>query len=1032
MTTEANDPPVVPQVSIADVTVDEDAGTAVLTVTLSEPTTVATSVAYASTPGTAGAGDFTAAAGTLAFAPGETSATITLSITDDTATEDDETFTVALSGATGLTIADGTATVTIEANDPPVVPQVSIADVTVDEDAGVALLTVTLSEPTSVATSVDFATVAGSASAADFVARSGTLTFAAGETTATLAIDIVDDTATEGDETFTVALSGADGLTIEGGTAAVTIQANDPPVVPHVFITDAAVDEDAGKVTLAVTLSEPTTVATSLTYATAPGTAGRSDYTAASGVLAFAAGVTAGTITIAIADDTETEGDETFSVVLSDADGLTIDDGTATVTIAANDPPIVPEVSIADLTVDEDAGTARLTVTLGEPTTVATSVSYATAAGTAGADDFTGAAGTLTFAAGETSATVAIAITDDTIAEADESFTVTLSEANGLRLADDTATVTIAANDVAAEPPTPSIAPAVAVQEGDPIASGWLSTSGSDIVDSAGNVVTFTGVNWYGAETARMAPDGLDTRHYTDVLDQMKAVGFNSIRLPFSNDTLREGATPQTIDYSVNPELEGLDAPEVIDAIIAYAGEIGLRIILDNHRNAAGDSASANGLWYGEGYTQQDWIDDWEMLAERYKDDPTVAAFDLSNEPHAATWGTGDPATDWRLGAESAIEAVHAINPEVLVVVEGIGGSYWWGGNLTGVADAPVRLDASDKLVYSAHVYPNSLVQQSWFSDPAYPANLEAIWDENFGYIAQQDIAPVLVGEFGFALDQAKDALWLSEMIPYLADNGLSFTYWAWNSNSHAIGGILTSDWITVNEDKLDAIAPVLGDLIPAGGADGLSTTPVQVEVTLAEPSAQAVTVYWATADGTAVAGVDYIPDGGIVTFAPGATSATVEVEVVRDTLDEGDEDFFVFLTDPGGAPLPASRSVITITDDDDVPAASPQQETRVDENGDGFHSEGSVRQAWNGGYVGDVFILNETSTGARGWTVELTLDATIRDIWNAQIVSQVGNVYTISNIGVSASIPAEGEAKFGFVADGMTTEFAVSDVILA
>ncbi len=220
-----------------------------------------------------------------------------------------------------------------------------------------------------------------------------------------------------------------------------------------------------------------------------------------------------------------------------------------------------------------------------------------------------------------------------------------------------------------------------------------------------------------------------------------------------------------------------------------------------------------------------------------------MVGFDLSNEPHAASWGSGDPARDWRLGAEAAIEAIHAINPVVLVVVEGIGGDDWWGGNLKGVADAPIRLEQTDKLVYSPHAYPNSIFGQPWFSAPDFPNNLEEVWSRNWGYIAEQGIAPVLVGEFGSRLEDPKDVAWFDRFVPYLEETGASWTFWSWNPNSGDTGGILADDWRTPIQEKLDRLAPVVGgDLAEAAGGEDPFRA-VEPAVTLSEPTTGPVTV---------------------------------------------------------------------------------------------------------------------------------------------------------------------------------------------
>ncbi|NYZ18073.1 cellulase family glycosylhydrolase, partial [Azospirillum sp. RWY-5-1] len=120
--------------------------------------------------------------------------------------------------------------------------------------------------------------------------------------------------------------------------------------------------------------------------------------------------------------------------------------------------------------------------------------------------------------------------------------------------------------------------------------------------------------------------------------------GFNLIRLPYSDAMLDNGRSPNGgIDYSLNPDLRGLTSLQVFDKIIEYADKIGMKIMLDHHRSGDGASANENGLWYTDQYPESVMIKNWQMLAERYADNPSVVAADLHNEPHgAATWGDGN------------------------------------------------------------------------------------------------------------------------------------------------------------------------------------------------------------------------------------------------------------------------------------------------------------------------------------------------------------------------------------------------------
>ncbi|MET0527600.1 MAG: cellulase family glycosylhydrolase, partial [Microvirga sp.] len=104
--------------------------------------------------------------------------------------------------------------------------------------------------------------------------------------------------------------------------------------------------------------------------------------------------------------------------------------------------------------------------------------------------------------------------------------------------------------------------------------AGYLSTQGNQIVDASGNGVKLAGVNWFGLESNRYAPDGLHARSYKEMMQQMADLGFNTIRLPFSDQLFDAGSTPTGIDFSKNPDLAGLNGLQIMDRIVAYAGQI--------------------------------------------------------------------------------------------------------------------------------------------------------------------------------------------------------------------------------------------------------------------------------------------------------------------------------------------------------------------------------------------------------------------------------------------------------------------------
>ncbi|MGF7176811.1 glycoside hydrolase family 5 protein [Azospirillum doebereinerae] len=379
------------------------------------------------------------------------------------------------------------------------------------------------------------------------------------------------------------------------------------------------------------------------------------------------------------------------------------------------------------------------------------------------------------------------------------------------------------------------------------IAPGFLHTDGGQIVDSAGRNIKLTGVNWFGAEGYAFAPQGLWMDSYQNHMNKMQALGFNVIRLPFSDAMLDAGRMPTGIDYSKNPDLKGLTSLQVFDKIIDYAGKTGMKIILDHHRSGDGASSNENGLWYTSQYPESKMIENWKMLAQRYAGKDAVIGADLHNEPHGqASWGTGGAATDWARAAERIGNAIQTVNKDWLMIVEGVeivnNQWYWWGGNLLGLPKYEVNFDTPNKLVYSVHDYGPSLHMMDWFKASDFPNNMPAKWDQMWGNLIKNDQHPVLVGEFGSRMETAIDKAWMPKLIQYMngdfdgngtidlakGDQGASWTYWAWSPGSGDTGGIMTSDW-QVDTTKYNAIKAGLFTGSTAAPAPTPTTTPVPI-----------------------------------------------------------------------------------------------------------------------------------------------------------------------------------------------------------
>ena len=395
---------------------------------------------------------------TLTFGPAETTKQITVLVNGDTTFEADETFTVHLSNASGATIsnADGTGTIV---ND-EAAPSFSIDDVTHNEgNAGTTsyVFTVTKTGITALSSSVDFQTVDGTATVGDndYQANSGTLNFAANETTKQITVVVNGDTTFETDEAFTVNLSGATNATISDADGTGTIVNDD--AAPTFSIDDVTHNEGNSGTTsyvFTVTKTGSTALSASVDFQTVDGTAtvADNDYQANNGTLNFAANETTKQITVLVNGDTTFETDEAFTVHLSGATNATISDADGTGTIVNDE--AAPSFAIDDVTHNEgNSGTTSyvFTVTKSGSTALSSSVNFQTVDGTATVadNDYQANSGTLNFAANETTKQVTVLVNGDTTFETDEAFTVNLSGASGATISDADGTGTIV-NDEAA------------------------------------------------------------------------------------------------------------------------------------------------------------------------------------------------------------------------------------------------------------------------------------------------------------------------------------------------------------------------------------------------------------------------------------------------------------------------------------------------------------------------------------------------------------------------------------------------------
>ncbi|MFC1587864.1 Calx-beta domain-containing protein [Planctomycetota bacterium] len=434
-------------ISIDDVTLAEgNSGTTafVFTVSLNAGSAQTITVNYASADGTATVADsdYTVVSGTLTFAPGDTTETITVNVTGDTDIESGETFTVNLSNATGtdVSISDNQGLGTINSDDGLVL---GIDDVTHTEgDAGTTTYTFTVSlfQASGDEIRVDYTTTDDTATVADgdYTTVSGTLIYTAGQVSKEVVVNVNGDTENEANEIFTVDLSNAVGPGVISDSQGVGTITNDDSVTISIDdVTDAEGNGGTTAFEFTVSLSAASGQTVTVDYTTADNTATTADddYTAVSGTLTFVPGDTTETVTVNVDSDTKNEANETFTVDLSNANdpGVSISDSQGVGTIN-NDDSVT--ISIDDVTQAEgNSGTTafEFTVSLAATSGQTITVDYATSDGTAtvAGTDYTAVSGTLTFTPGDTTETATVNVSGDTNSEANETFTVDLSNATG-------------------------------------------------------------------------------------------------------------------------------------------------------------------------------------------------------------------------------------------------------------------------------------------------------------------------------------------------------------------------------------------------------------------------------------------------------------------------------------------------------------------------------------------------------------------------------------------------------------------------
>ena len=898
----------IPIVSANDIIVGEQDGFALFRVFLSAPSAMPVTLRYFTSSGTAGTSDYTAIGATiLTFQPGETEKTISVPIINDALVELHETFFLNLDSPDGAVIDRGYAQATIIDNDSPTgTPVLSISDTVVDETRGLASFVITLDRPSAGFVRLNYATQAGTASAADFTAVSGSLTFNPGETAKTITVPVTNDTLAEGDERFNLVLSSVTGATAPDLIGAATIAASDQPAVgtPIVSVDDVTVSESDTFATFVVRLSAPSANQISLRYFTSNGTADTNDYlNVGANVLVFAPGETSKTVSIEIKNDALVELHETFFLNLDSPSGAVIDRGYAQATIIDNDSPTgTPVLSISDTVVDETRGLASFVITLDRPSAGFVRLNYATQAGTASTADFTAVSGSLTFNPGETAKTITVPVTNDTLAEGDERFNLVLSSVTGATAPDLIGTATIAASDQPAVG-TPIVSvDDVTVGESDTFATfvvrlsapsanqislRYFTSNGTadtnDYLNVGANVLVFAPGETSKTVSIEIKNDALVESHETFFLNLDSPSGA-VIDRGYAQATIIDNDSPTgtpvlSISDTVVDETRGL-ASFVITLDRPSAGFVRL-----NYATQAGTASAA----------------DFTAVSGSLTFNPGETAKTITVPVTNDTLAEGDERFNLVLSSVTGATAPDLIGTATIAA-----------SDQPAVGTPIVSVD--DVTVGESDTFATFVVRLS-----APSANQISLrYFTSNGTADTNDYLNVGANVLVFAPGETSKTVSIEIKNDALVESHETFFL---NLDS-PVGAVIDRGYAqaTIIDNDSQTGTPVLSisDTV-VDETRGLAT----FVITLDRPSAGFVRLNYATQAGTAST-ADFTAVSGSLTFNPGETAKTITVPVTNDTLAEGDERFNLVLSSVTGATAPDLIGTATIAASDQSAAGTP------------------------------------------------------------------------------------------------------------
>jgi len=792
----------------------QSAGSVTLTVNRSGGSSGAVAANYATSNGTAVAGtNYTAQSGTLSWAAGDASAKTIVVQLSSTAFSGTLTFDVTLSApADGATLGTpATATVSISGSPTTDNETVAFSAATyaVAQSAGSVTLSVNRAGGTSGALAVNYATSNGTAVAGtNYTAKTGTLSWAAGDATAKTIVVPVSSTAFSGTLTFDAALSAPAGGAALGSPATATVSISGSSTASSESVALSAstysVAQSAGSVTIPVNRGGGTTGALAVNYATSNGTAvAGTNYTTQSGTLSWAAGDASAKNIVVPVSATAFSGTLTFKVALSaPADGATLGTpATATVSISGSSTTSSESVALsaASYSVAQGAGSVTMPVNRSGGTTGAVTVAYATSNGTAVAgQNYTAQSGTLSWAAGDASAKSITVPISSTVISGTLTFGVALSKPSG-------ATVGTPATTT------------VSINKNSNIS---IAISGSNLVDGTGKTVQLRGVNVAGLETVAVEgwdpsnPWGASTGTTTPNWSLMQTWGVNAVRLPLNEASwlgascvdmggvgyhfvngVRTANTPGEL-VSADP---GSNYQATVATAVSQATAAGLYVILDLHLTAPSNVCPSVQSPMADADNS---VKFWSSLAAAFKGNPAVI-FELFNEPFldgAPLTGT----TPWTALINGGTLTSYTTQTNSSPYYETV--QYTWQtAGMQAMLNAVRATGATNVVLTSTLGYAGDL--GGWLqyhpTDTLNPSQVGAVWHTYPGPSAANEANcsglpacstqlladtvairaagyPVVITEFGDP-SGGTTAPWSAVLLPFADLNGVSYMAWTWN-----------------------------------------------------------------------------------------------------------------------------------------------------------------------------------------------------------------------------------------------------------